>query len=434
MIGTTGLQDLRVDCIVGIYPHERGRHAAGDPRHRARLRLRRGGGVRRDRRRGGLRPRRGQPGHRARRRRREFQLIETMAEETAALLLARVSAGATRCASRFASRPPCRRPRVRSCAWSAPVDERRRRSPRGRRHRRRPPAGPAPVPDAGGPRLRRRDPLPLVGGRRARARAGDRRHRRRARARSRWTWASSAQVAEAFAGHRARRGPRRSAGEQRRQLQPAGRHQRSTPAVWDATLAANLSGAYYCCYHALTLMPAGGNIINIGMAGLEGIRANVRGADYYVSKTGLLVLTRALAVGVRAAADPRQHGVARAARQLRRPAAARRDWPLGAAGPVGHARRHRAGRALPARRHATSPAPTSTSRAATGSDADDQRVRARAAVGPRRRNGSAGSRWCETARSFLYLSTFYIEHDAYGIGMLAALRRGPAPRRGGERC
>jgi NAD(P)-dependent dehydrogenase (short-subunit alcohol dehydrogenase family) len=33
------------------------------------------------------------------------------------------------------------------------------------------------------------------------------------------------------------------------------------------------------------------------MAGLEGIRANRRGTDYYVSKTGLLVLTRALASG-----------------------------------------------------------------------------------------------------------------------------------------
>ncbi len=70
-----------------------------------------------------------------------------------------------------------------------------------------------------------------------------------------------------------------------------------TPAVWDATLATNLSGAYYCCFHALPLMPSGGNIINIGMAGLEGIRANVRGADYYVSKTGLLSLTRSLAAG-----------------------------------------------------------------------------------------------------------------------------------------
>ena len=67
------------------------------------------------------------------------------------------------------------------------------------------------------------------------------------------------------------------------------------PAVWDATLAANLSGAFYCCYHTLRVMSDGGNIINIGMAGLEGIRANVHGTDYYVSKTGLLVLTRALA-------------------------------------------------------------------------------------------------------------------------------------------
>ena len=82
---------------------------------------------------------------------------------------------------------------------------------------------------------------------------------------------------------------------------------RLDPAGWDATLAANLSGAFYCCHHALRsrwieglqshspLMPEGGNIVSIGMAGLEGIRANVHGADYYVSKTGLLVLTRALA-------------------------------------------------------------------------------------------------------------------------------------------
>ncbi|MDA1092324.1 MAG: SDR family oxidoreductase [Acidobacteria bacterium] len=67
------------------------------------------------------------------------------------------------------------------------------------------------------------------------------------------------------------------------------------PTIWDATLATNLSGAYYCCYHALRFMAEGGNIVNIGMAGLEGIRANVNGTDYYVSKTGMLVLTRALA-------------------------------------------------------------------------------------------------------------------------------------------
>lgn len=69
------------------------------------------------------------------------------------------------------------------------------------------------------------------------------------------------------------------------------------PDVWDDTMASNLSGAYYCCYHALKLMADGGQIINVGMAGLEGIRANRRGTDYYVSKTGLLVLTRALASG-----------------------------------------------------------------------------------------------------------------------------------------
>lgn len=69
------------------------------------------------------------------------------------------------------------------------------------------------------------------------------------------------------------------------------------PDVWDATIAANLSGAFYCCHSALPLMPDGGQIISIGMAGLEGMRANRVGADYYVSKTGLLVLTRALAAG-----------------------------------------------------------------------------------------------------------------------------------------
>jgi NAD(P)-dependent dehydrogenase (short-subunit alcohol dehydrogenase family) len=68
-----------------------------------------------------------------------------------------------------------------------------------------------------------------------------------------------------------------------------------TPAVWDATIASNLSGTWYCCFHALKLMNAGANIINIGTAGLEGARANVQGTDYYVGKTGVLALTRALA-------------------------------------------------------------------------------------------------------------------------------------------
>jgi NAD(P)-dependent dehydrogenase (short-subunit alcohol dehydrogenase family) len=36
------------------------------------------------------------------------------------------------------------------------------------------------------------------------------------------------------------------------------------PTVWDATIATNLSGAYYCCYHALKQMAPGSSIVNIG--------------------------------------------------------------------------------------------------------------------------------------------------------------------------
>ena len=67
------------------------------------------------------------------------------------------------------------------------------------------------------------------------------------------------------------------------------------PERWDATLAANLSGAFYCCHHGLALMSEGAQIINIGMTGLDGHRAEVHATDYYVSKSGLLVLTRSLA-------------------------------------------------------------------------------------------------------------------------------------------
>lgn len=67
------------------------------------------------------------------------------------------------------------------------------------------------------------------------------------------------------------------------------------PAHWDATLQANLSGAFYCCHHALKRLGRGGQIINIGNAGVERLHADAVGLDYHVSKTGLLVLTRSLA-------------------------------------------------------------------------------------------------------------------------------------------
>lgn len=67
------------------------------------------------------------------------------------------------------------------------------------------------------------------------------------------------------------------------------------PTHWDATLKTNLSGTYYCCHHALSRLGDGGQIINIGNAGVERLPADVVGLDYHVSKTGVLVLTRSLA-------------------------------------------------------------------------------------------------------------------------------------------
>ncbi len=67
------------------------------------------------------------------------------------------------------------------------------------------------------------------------------------------------------------------------------------PAHWDATLQVNLSGTFYCCHHALERLGRGGQIINIGNAGVERLHADTVGLDYHVSKTGILVLTRSLA-------------------------------------------------------------------------------------------------------------------------------------------
>ncbi len=67
------------------------------------------------------------------------------------------------------------------------------------------------------------------------------------------------------------------------------------PARWDATIAANLSGPFYCCRAAAPLMVEGGSIVNLGYAGVDALVANPEAADYQVSKTGLLVLTKSLA-------------------------------------------------------------------------------------------------------------------------------------------
>jgi NAD(P)-dependent dehydrogenase (short-subunit alcohol dehydrogenase family) len=67
------------------------------------------------------------------------------------------------------------------------------------------------------------------------------------------------------------------------------------PAQWDATIAANLSGPFYCCRAAVPLMVEGGSMVNLGYAGVDALVANPEAADYQVSKTGLLVLTKSLA-------------------------------------------------------------------------------------------------------------------------------------------
>jgi len=72
-----------------------------------------------------------------------------------------------------------------------------------------------------------------------------------------------------------------------------------TPEAWDDCMAANLSGAFYCCYHARPLLErAGGQIVNIGYAGVDALVANAAATPYQVTKTGLLVLTKSLAVSM----------------------------------------------------------------------------------------------------------------------------------------
>ena len=79
-----------------------------------------------------------------------------------------------------------------------------------------------------------------------------------------------------------------------------------TPAVWDETLAVNLTGTFLCCQAAFTAMvPAGeGRIITLGS--LSGVYATEKFpglAAYNVSKYGVIGLTEAIAV------EGKQHGI-----------------------------------------------------------------------------------------------------------------------------
>jgi len=68
---------------------------------------------------------------------------------------------------------------------------------------------------------------------------------------------------------------------------------------WDSCIAANLSGAFYCCREATALLKASrGQIINLGYAGVDALVGNPDATAYQVSKSGLLVLTKSLAAAL----------------------------------------------------------------------------------------------------------------------------------------
>jgi len=72
-----------------------------------------------------------------------------------------------------------------------------------------------------------------------------------------------------------------------------------TASDWDSCIATNLSGAFYCCREATALLQAsGGQIVNLGYAGVDALVGNPDATAYQVSKTGLLVLTKSLAAAL----------------------------------------------------------------------------------------------------------------------------------------
>jgi NAD(P)-dependent dehydrogenase (short-subunit alcohol dehydrogenase family) len=80
----------------------------------------------------------------------------------------------------------------------------------------------------------------------------------------------------------------------------------TTPALWNETLAVNLTGTFLCCRAAFTAMAAAGagRIVNIGS--LSGVYATEKFpglAAYNVSKYGVIGLTEAIAV------EGKEHGI-----------------------------------------------------------------------------------------------------------------------------
>jgi len=64
---------------------------------------------------------------------------------------------------------------------------------------------------------------------------------------------------------------------------------------FDLVLRANLTGCFRLIQSLTPLMPRGGNIVNIGYAGVDNLTATTHNTAYLISKTGLLILTKSLA-------------------------------------------------------------------------------------------------------------------------------------------
>jgi NAD(P)-dependent dehydrogenase (short-subunit alcohol dehydrogenase family) len=80
---------------------------------------------------------------------------------------------------------------------------------------------------------------------------------------------------------------------------------RTTCADWERVLSSNLSSVFFLCKEAIPLMrrEGGGCIVNIGLSPVDRVRGAANVAAYSIAKTGVVILTRSLAV------EEARHGI-----------------------------------------------------------------------------------------------------------------------------
>jgi 3-oxoacyl-[acyl-carrier protein] reductase len=67
---------------------------------------------------------------------------------------------------------------------------------------------------------------------------------------------------------------------------------------FERTLQANLTGSFQLVQECLPLFRPGSGIVNIGYAGLESLTASAHNTAYLISKSGLFILTKSLALAL----------------------------------------------------------------------------------------------------------------------------------------